>query len=40
MSAPAALAVAKLNYPETEDAKVKENGDIELNVGYVRGYLS
>jgi hypothetical protein len=33
MSAPAALAVAKIAYPETKPAKVNIGGDMELDVG-------
>lgn len=36
MSAPAAIAVAKLNYPETEVSKFKNNKNLKLPKGLVR----
>ena len=33
MSAPATIAICKLNYPETEESKTKKLEDIELPRG-------
>lgn len=35
MSAPAALAVAKIAFPETKSTDFKINKEMELEVGYV-----
>ena len=34
MSAPAAVAIAKLNYPETQESKLKNDEDFNLGNGY------
>ena len=35
MSAPAAVAIAKLNYPETQESKLKNDEDFNLGTGSV-----
>ena len=37
MSAPAAVAFAKLNYPEIEETKYKTDKDLQLDRGYALG---
>lgn len=40
MSAPAALAVAKIAFPETKSTDFKINKEMELEVGYVFFFLA
>ena len=35
MSAPAAIAVSKINYPETEESVTKRQEDVKLERGFV-----
>ena len=35
MSAPAAVAIAKLNYPETQESVLKNDEDFDLGTGYI-----
>ena len=35
MSAPAAIAVSKINYPETEESVTKRQEDVKLEKGFV-----